>query len=444
MGGVCGDDASLIGVEVGGYVVETELGRGGMGVVYAATHPMIGKRAAIKVMTRELSDNPAIVDRFIQEARSVNEIGHPNIVDIFAFGAMPDGRRYLVMDLVKGEPLRRRIKRGALPVPDAVALLDETACALIAAHDKGIIHRDLKPDNVFIVDNPARFEIRLLDFGLAKLLPTAAIGRAFRTATGAQIGTPDYMSPEQLRGSRVDHRTDIYALGIMMFETLTRSRPHRFPDGSFDLEGLRGATFKDALVAVPGVPVEVAALIDAMVSRDREERPTLAAIRAVIKRVRPSLSAMSDSLSNVRAVESTTSLAAFTPSNLGARPFVPSSPETIPSRPTPPTLVHEPPQRDTPATLTYEPPPASVVPDRMAVQSEQPPALSKAPFPASGLSAQPSHGGTKFGVPPPPTPSNRPHPVTAARRRRESPLLLVLILLLVVGGTMALVIVLMT
>jgi serine/threonine-protein kinase len=240
---------------------------------------MIGKRAAIKILRSSLSKNPATVERFLQEARSVNQIGHPNIVDIFAFGTLPDGRSYFVMDLLDGEPLRKRVKRSAVPVHEAVQLIEEIASALAAAHEKGFIHRDLKPDNVFLVANPTRTEVKLLDFGLAKLMPTATIDRAYRTATGAQIGTPAYMSPEQLRGTGVDHRTDIYALGIMAFEILARSRPHRYSDGTFELEGL---TFRQALLLVPGVPEDLADLIEALVARDPEERPTLAAVRAVL------------------------------------------------------------------------------------------------------------------------------------------------------------------
>ena len=202
-------EGALIGADVGGYIVEGELGRGGMGVVYAATHPMIGKRVAIKVIKPSLSNNPATVERFVQEARSVNQIGHPNIVDIFAFGALPDGRSYLIMDLLVGESLRKRVKRGAIPVEDAIRILDEIAGALAAAHDKGFIHRDLKPDNVFLNEQGGRSDVKLLDFGLAKLTANALSSRAFRTATGAMLGTPDYMSPEQLKGSGVDHRTDI-------------------------------------------------------------------------------------------------------------------------------------------------------------------------------------------------------------------------------------------
>ena len=143
------------GTEVNGYVVDGEIGEGGMGVVYAATHPIIGKRAAIKVLKAEVSRSPIIVERFIQEARAVNQIQHPNIIDIFAFGALPDGRSYHVMDLLIGESLRKRLRRGALHPSEAASVIEQMASALTAAHDKGFVHRDLKPDNIFLVEQRA-------------------------------------------------------------------------------------------------------------------------------------------------------------------------------------------------------------------------------------------------------------------------------------------------
>ncbi len=272
-----------VGDDIGGYVVDGELGVGGMGVVYSAVHPVIGKRAAIKVLRAELSDDPDSVGRFIREARVVNQIHHPNIVDIFAIGRLDSGQHYMVMDLLEGETLRDRLKRGALSLAEACSMFDEIAAALIAAHDQGIIHRDLKPDNVFLVATAGRWPaVKLLDFGVAKLvrksIPTVPVTLA--TQTGIALGTPWYMSPEQARGKNVDHRTDIYALGVMAYELLTGVRPfHVLADGG---------TLADAAASSPA---DLVATIEAMIADDAGDRPTLAVVRAAIKRVRRTLKA---------------------------------------------------------------------------------------------------------------------------------------------------------
>jgi len=410
----------VAGTDVGGYVIDGELGRGGMGVVYSARHPIIGKRAAIKVLKPSLSNNPATIERFIQEARSVNAIGHPNIVDIFDFDMLPDGRRYLVMDLLEGESLRKRIKRGALPPSEAVMVIDEIASALDAAHAKGFIHRDLKPDNVFLVANPGRFDVKLLDFGLAKLTPNnaMALDRAYRTATGAQLGTPDYMSPEQLRGDKnIDHRTDVYALGIVAFEILTGKRPRRFSDGSFDLPGTPSAI----VGAVPSVPSELAQLVETLLASEREHRPSLVAVRAVIKRVKPSLPSVSvvgldlQKLAMAQGSNLDVPSLELHASAVGAKPVLPTPPaghQTVQGRPAtgpPENVVRAP-------TGPIEPRPRAP----SAPPSSQP-SLAQSLAATSGL-RQPGSvvPTTKMGVAPPPMTAPGPKVLGGTKPSRKS------------------------
>jgi serine/threonine-protein kinase len=278
------------GCEVGGYIIDDARGSGAFGVVYAATHPMIGKRAAIKVLKPEVSNNAGVVERFILEARAVNEIGHPNIVDIFAYGTLPDGRQYLVMDLLVGETLSERLGREPLPLADSVLVIDQIASALAAAHAKGIVHRDLKPDNVFLVDVPGSMlpEVKLLDFGIVKLLPSASADAGssrVNTKTGIVLGTANYMSPEQAR-NRIDHRTDIYALGVMAFEMLTGRLPYIHDNAIEAMVAHEVDPVPSVLALAPGTPVELAQLTEAMMAKSPDDRPTLAAVRNVLKRMK--------------------------------------------------------------------------------------------------------------------------------------------------------------
>ncbi|WP_437902362.1 serine/threonine-protein kinase [Sorangium sp. So ce327] len=223
------------GTPVGEYRVEAKIGAGGFGTVYRAIHPVIGKAAAIKVLSRQCSANPQLVSRFVAEARAVNQIRHRNIIDIFSFGALEDGRHYYVMELLEGMTLDAyRRKRGRLPPAEALPILVKIARALDAAHAAGIAHRDLKPENVFLVfDEDGAIFPKLLDFGIAKLLGESS-STVHKTRTGHLIGTPLYMSPEQCRGKNVDHRTDIYSFGILAHELLAGAPPFD-GENAFDL-----------------------------------------------------------------------------------------------------------------------------------------------------------------------------------------------------------------
>jgi eukaryotic-like serine/threonine-protein kinase len=284
------------GTVVSGYVIDAQIGKGATGVVYSATHPKIGKRVAIKVLRLDLCDDPISVERFTLEARAVNSIGHPNIVDIFDLGALPDGRQYLVMDLLVGQTLRKRLGTGPLSPADTATVLDDCASALIAAHAKGFIHRDLKPDNVFLAELPGRSrpEARLLDFGVVKLVEGAyPSGAGIRTQRGVVIGTPQYMSPEQAKAKHVDHRTDIYALGVMAFELLAGHRPYEHKN-ILDLLILHAeAPIPPLRDRAPAVPEEVAQLVEAMLAKRPDDRPTLTAVRTVLERL-PRTSARMD------------------------------------------------------------------------------------------------------------------------------------------------------
>jgi len=210
---------------VGEYRIEAKIGQGGFGSVFKAAHPLIGKLVAIKVLSQRFSVDPEMVSRFVAEARAVNQIRHHNIIDIFSFGALEDGRHYYVMEYLEGETLDQRIRnQGRLALSDALPILRSIARALDAAHKKGIAHRDLKAENVFLASHPDGVFPKLLDFGIAKLLAPED-GLKHKTRTGAPIGTPHYMSPEQCHGRDVDHRTDLYAFGVLAYLMLTGVYP---------------------------------------------------------------------------------------------------------------------------------------------------------------------------------------------------------------------------
>jgi serine/threonine-protein kinase len=221
-----GDPDLLLGsVLADRYRLVRLLGEGGMGRVYEAEHVDINKRLAIKVLRAESLD-PAALARFRQEARSASLIGHENIVAIEDFAALPDGKVYLAMELLDGESLGDRMRRPPpLGLGEAAALMAHVCRGLAAAHDKGVVHRDMKPENIFLAQKSGRVVPKILDFGIAKV--SSDEGAPHLTRTGAIFGTPLYMSPEQAKGLRLDHRADIYSTGVILYELATGRVPFK-------------------------------------------------------------------------------------------------------------------------------------------------------------------------------------------------------------------------
>jgi serine/threonine-protein kinase len=267
--GSSGDPKGMLpsGFKAGPWVVELELGRGGMGSVYAVNHEGIGKRAALKVIHQLLG--PAHADRMIVEARVVNRVGHPNIVDIFDTGTLPDGRPYIVMERLDGRSLAQRVKLGKILPTEVIQILRPVAEALIAAHDAGVIHRDLKTDNVFLCDDPPH--VKLLDWGIAKEISNDAR----RTVEGIVVGTPHYLSPEQARAGEVTTKSDVYSFGVVAYELFLEQLPFE-ADSAVEImmQHLRSAPPRPSELW-PDIPASLERLLLDMLAKEPDERPSM-------------------------------------------------------------------------------------------------------------------------------------------------------------------------
>jgi len=259
----------LIGQTIGNYVVRTKLGEGGMGSVYLAEHPAIGKKVALKVLHAEFAANHDVVNRFFNEAKAVNDIQHPNIVDIVDFGTVPP-LVYFIMEYLPGGTLADLLKsESPLPPARALPLALQIADALTTSHRAGIVHRDLKPDNVMLIQRGRdRDFVKLLDFGIAKLTGDKAGGSQHKTRTGIVMGTPHYMSPEQCEGKgSVDFRTDIYALGVVLYRLVTGKKAF---DGSGlkVLQAVAQGKYVPARVVNPDLPEELALIVETAMAKN--------------------------------------------------------------------------------------------------------------------------------------------------------------------------------
>jgi hypothetical protein len=273
----------MIGETFGSYRVTGKIGSGGMGAVYLAEHTLLGRKAAVKVLLPEHSQSQDLIDRFFNEAKTAAGLKHPALVGVFDYGIHPSGSAYLVMDFLEGESLGARLQRVApLPNETAIDLGRQIARGMEAAHSHGIVHRDLKPDNIFLVpdaEDATRDQVKILDFGIAKLLGTPK-GSKGATSTGMVLGTPLFMAPEQCKGAGVvDHRADIYSLGCILYLMVCARPP-------FEYEGvgeILGAHLHQPVTPPrsinPGVsPALEAIIMKALAKKPEERQPTMAVL----------------------------------------------------------------------------------------------------------------------------------------------------------------------
>jgi hypothetical protein len=348
-------DDQLIGRVIDGrYVVEAMLGKGGMGVVVRARHQFTNAQVALKMLHRDLLVHEDVQKRFLAEAKTPSTIGHPGIVQVLDGGRTPEGELYLVMELLSGRTLRRAMTP---PPPPQVTrrIMLELLDALAAAHGRGVIHRDLKPDNVFLCEPHGA--VKLLDFGIAKIIETSTRAGGF-TAAGAVLGTLQYMAPEQLiDASTVDHRTDLWAVGVMMYELVSGTLPYR---GTQLAEIMTALASRDPDPITMHVRVEpaVEAFFARALSRDRNRRfasaqDMAAAVAAIggeaLAAVPGGTLATGFGLPSRAIAHETAPASVAVP--IGARPHAPSQPPpmSMPHAPSQPPPVYTPPAATAPS-----------------------------------------------------------------------------------------------
>jgi serine/threonine protein kinase len=290
----------MIGRTISHYRITTKLGAGGMGIVYAAEDARLGRQVALKFVSSDYAHDEQALARLRSEAKAASALNHPHICTIHDIGE-DDGHPFIVMELMKGQTLRERLNQGPLKLLPLVDVGIEVADALHAAHHEGIIHRDIKPGNVFVTE---RGHVKILDFGLAKLTPTLTTSTTtdpspHTSVTGVTHGTPAYMSPEQATGEVLDGRSDLFSLGVMLYECATGQHPFPGKTSAVVLAGILDRTPVSPLTHNPDLPPRLVEIISNCLEKDRELRYQSAAdLRADLKRLRRDLDSGS-----VRAME---------------------------------------------------------------------------------------------------------------------------------------------
>ena len=262
------------GTRLGPYEVLSPIGAGGMGVVWLATELRLGRKVALKLLPADLTRDPVRIQRFEQEARAASALNHPNVCTIHALGETDDAQHYIAMEYVEGDTLRQRLARSRLSLREALDIAIQVAAAVSVAHGAGIVHRDIKPENVMLRPDGV---VKVLDFGLAKLAGAVPGGAdttqlGVNTEAGTVVGTAAYMSPEQARGQPVDGRTDIWSLGVMLYEMIAGRSPFAGPSGTDVLAAILDRDPDPLARFAPDTPSELQRIVTKCLRKERTLR----------------------------------------------------------------------------------------------------------------------------------------------------------------------------